>query len=190
MSIYHKHHIVPRHMGGTDDPSNLIELTIEEHAEAHRKLFEQHGHWQDEFAWKGLAGMIDRAELISHIQSKSSSFHQKGSGNSQYGTVWCVQENATDLKCRKKFSKDCVPAGWITTKQFRQNQTKHKSRKKFIISPESANALLADYESGMDMNLILKKYGRKSEQSVTTFLRKRFPDRKRFKPKERITPSR
>lgn len=28
--IYHKHHIVPRHMGGSDDSSNLIKLTIEE----------------------------------------------------------------------------------------------------------------------------------------------------------------
>ena len=67
MSIYHKHHIVPRHMGGTDDPSNLVELTIEEHAEAHRKLFEQHGHWEDEIAWKGLAKMIDRQEVIAEV---------------------------------------------------------------------------------------------------------------------------
>jgi hypothetical protein len=43
----HLHHIVSKHMGGTDDPSNLIELTVEEHAEAHRKLFEQDGCWQD-----------------------------------------------------------------------------------------------------------------------------------------------
>ena len=51
-------------MGGTDDPSNIIELTIEEHAEAHRKLFEEHGRWQDELAWKGLAKMISREEII------------------------------------------------------------------------------------------------------------------------------
>ena len=25
----HKHHIVPKHMGGSDNPENLIELTIE-----------------------------------------------------------------------------------------------------------------------------------------------------------------
>ena len=36
----HMHHIIPRHAGGTDDLSNLVELTIEQHAEAHRKLYE------------------------------------------------------------------------------------------------------------------------------------------------------
>jgi hypothetical protein len=30
--LFHKHHIIPKHAGGTNDPSNLIELTIEEHA--------------------------------------------------------------------------------------------------------------------------------------------------------------
>jgi hypothetical protein len=39
----HWHHIIPKHMGGTDDPSNLIELTVEQHAEEHRKLYEKYG---------------------------------------------------------------------------------------------------------------------------------------------------
>jgi hypothetical protein len=63
----HKHHIIPKHMGGTDDPENLIELTIEEHAEAHRILYEQHGRWQDYYAWKGLSGQIGREEIIRQI---------------------------------------------------------------------------------------------------------------------------
>ena len=71
MTIYHKHHIVPRHMGGTDDPSNIVELTVEEHAEAHRKLFEQYGHWQDELAWKGLAGIVPRKEVVHSLQSNA-----------------------------------------------------------------------------------------------------------------------
>jgi hypothetical protein len=53
--MLHKHHIIPRHMGGTDDPSNLVSLTPAEHAEAHRLLYEQHGHWQDYVAWQGLS---------------------------------------------------------------------------------------------------------------------------------------
>lgn len=42
-------------MGGSNDPSNLIELTPGEHAEAHRLLYEEYGHWQDYVAWQGLA---------------------------------------------------------------------------------------------------------------------------------------
>ena len=58
-------------MGGTDDPSNIVELTIEEHAEAHRKLFEEHGRWEDELAWKGLAGMITQEELVKRKLSEA-----------------------------------------------------------------------------------------------------------------------
>jgi hypothetical protein len=60
-------------MGGTDDPDNLIELTIEEHAESHRKLWEQHGRYQDYYAWQGLSGQIGKEELIREIQSIANS---------------------------------------------------------------------------------------------------------------------
>lgn len=60
--IKHKHHIIPKHMGGSDDPSNLIELTIEEHADAHRKLYEKYGYHQDMIAWKALSGQITNSE--------------------------------------------------------------------------------------------------------------------------------
>ena len=58
----HKHHIIPRHAGGTDDPSNLVELTIPEHAEAHRKLYEEYGRWQDKVAWQTLSGQMTNYE--------------------------------------------------------------------------------------------------------------------------------
>jgi hypothetical protein len=60
----HKHHIIPRHMGGSDDPSNLVELTIEEHAEAHRMLYEQYGKVEDKIAWQSLAGLIPKADAM------------------------------------------------------------------------------------------------------------------------------
>lgn len=68
MVVLHKHHIVPKHAGETDDPSNLIELTIEEHAEAHRMLYEQHGRWQDKIAYEMLSGQISVAEATKRTQ--------------------------------------------------------------------------------------------------------------------------
>ena len=71
MTIYHNHHIIPKHMGGSDDPSNLVQVTVEQHAQLHKQLWEEFGHWQDEIAWKGLSQMIDKQELISKVISNT-----------------------------------------------------------------------------------------------------------------------
>lgn len=47
----HWHHIIPKHAGGTDDDDNLILLTIPEHAQAHLKLYQEHGRPQDLHAY-------------------------------------------------------------------------------------------------------------------------------------------
>lgn len=60
----HEHHKIPRHVGGTDDPANIELLTIEQHAEAHKKLYEEYGRWQDKVAWQGLAGIIGHEEAV------------------------------------------------------------------------------------------------------------------------------
>jgi hypothetical protein len=76
--VKHKHHIIPKHMGGTDDPSNLVELTVEEHAEAHRKLYEEFGYLQDKLAWQGL---VSTADIVHTLQTEG----MKGSKNPMYG---------------------------------------------------------------------------------------------------------
>ena len=62
MPIYHKHHIIPKHMGGTDDPSNLVSVTVEEHANLHKQLWEDLGHEEDKIAWLCLSGQISTSE--------------------------------------------------------------------------------------------------------------------------------
>lgn len=49
-------------MGGTDDPSNLVKLTVEEHAEAHRLLYEEHGSKFDYIAYMALSNQIGYKE--------------------------------------------------------------------------------------------------------------------------------
>lgn len=61
----HKHHIVPRHMGGTDEPENLIELSVEDHAEAHLKLYEEFGKKEDLCAYYMLSGRNQDPEFVS-----------------------------------------------------------------------------------------------------------------------------
>ena len=60
----HVHHIVPKYAGGTNDPNNLVRLTIEDHAIAHMVRYKIYGDYRDKLAWMGLSGQnTDRAYL-------------------------------------------------------------------------------------------------------------------------------
>jgi len=54
-------------MGGTDDPSNLELLSVDEHADRHRVLYETHGKHEDYIAWKGLSGKIGKDEIMKEL---------------------------------------------------------------------------------------------------------------------------
>lgn len=58
-------------MGGTDEPSNIMECSVEEHAELHFALYLAHGHWQDWYAAMGLAGIIGKEEIVREQQSRA-----------------------------------------------------------------------------------------------------------------------
>lgn len=62
MSIKHKHHIIPRHMGGSNDKENLIEVTVERHAMFHYCNWKLWGKEEDKIAWKTLSGQMTLSE--------------------------------------------------------------------------------------------------------------------------------
>ncbi len=64
MTRLHKHHIIPKHMGGSDDPSNLESITIEEHAQRHYDLWKAHGKEADRIAYLSLKGQLTKSEII------------------------------------------------------------------------------------------------------------------------------
>jgi len=88
MTTYHIHHITPKHAGGSDEPSNLIKVTIQEHASFHYERWVYTGDICDFLAWKGLLGMITNSQLIRELQSLGG---KKGS-----------------LKVKNRISKDPV----------------------------------------------------------------------------------
>jgi len=59
-------------MGGSDDPENLVRLTIQEHAEAHKKLWETYNKEEDRIAWKMLSGQISPYQATMEAIKNSS----------------------------------------------------------------------------------------------------------------------
>jgi len=119
--IKHTHHIIPRHAGGTDDPSNLIELTIEEHAEAHKQLYEQYGRWQDYVAWKGLLGLITEEERMEIMYAA-----RRGAGNHMYGKP-CFYKMTEEEKLRWKSNLSKAGKGKKKPDGFAEKLSKRNS---------------------------------------------------------------
>lgn len=117
MSIYtHTHHIIPRHAGGTDDPSNLVELTIEDHAIAHEVRYRMFGDERDAVAARMIRGQISGYDAFIEMVSRPKSDRWKekarernlGEKNPMYGkTQSDKQKEAVSraLKGKKKWYK-------------------------------------------------------------------------------------
>ena len=165
MTILHKHHIIPKHMGGSDDLSNLIELTVEEHAEAHRMLWEEHGNEYDRIAWLSLTKQIDCAEarILSVIErnknrtisdetkkklSKKMKDYFSVPDNRQKASVTTKQGmkdwwNGLDEEERQDWIERCKkrPEGWIPASGWTYT---HTEESKEAIRQANMNKVLSD----------------------------------------------
>lgn len=103
----HKHHIIPKHMGGTDDPSNLIELSIEEHAAAHMRLYEEHGKRQDLGAYYLLTGQTEEALKLNAIAGGKV----QGKKNAENGHMVKIQKLADWAVAGKKGGAATMKSG-------------------------------------------------------------------------------
>lgn len=64
-SFTHKHHIIPRYMGGTNDATNLVEATVTQHAMFHFCNYQLWNNIEDYVAWRGLSGQISEQEFLA-----------------------------------------------------------------------------------------------------------------------------
>lgn len=98
--MLHRHHIIPRHAGGTDDPSNIVFLTVEQHARAHLELFEKYGKIEDRLAYEGLMGIVSKQEIVRQLCAVSK------------GAKWYFNPLNPEEK-RMLHEGDLIPDGWI-----------------------------------------------------------------------------
>ncbi len=115
----HIHHIIPKYMGGTDDPNNLVELTVEEHAEAHRLLYEQYGHWQDKIAWQALSGRIGQEEILRMKQGMANK------GRKRTPEQLENMRKASQARAKRLMSN---PDQWAETNRKRSESHKGKTK--------------------------------------------------------------
>ena len=79
----HKHHIVPKHAGGKNDPSNLVEVSVTQHAMFHYCEWRLHERWEDKCAWQVLANNVKhplhvKGRKLTDSQRKNISERMKG----------------------------------------------------------------------------------------------------------------
>lgn len=94
-------------MGGSDDPSNLVELTRKEHAMAHMKLYEQYGKKEDLGAYYLLTGQTDEAAKIS----SSLGGTVQGKINADNGHMRKIQKMANWSEAGKKGGAATIASG-------------------------------------------------------------------------------
>lgn len=128
----HKHHIIPKHMGGSDHESNLIDLTVEEHAEAHLRLYEEHGKIEDYLAWRGLSGQIGKSEILAEIYRNNG----KRTGQMNKGKPAWNKGSITPDHVKEKLRKP--KASTHNMKKPKQNK---ENMGKYVRSPETKHKL-------------------------------------------------
>ena len=128
----HWHHIVPRHMGGTDDPSNLIELTVEEHAEAHRKLWEEHGNEFDLVAYRTLSGQISKAEAWLEVRYSEEWSKRARAAWTPERKAKLIERNRT--RKHRPEVKAKIKAGWTEERRAAASERMSRNRRSGLVT--------------------------------------------------------
>lgn len=184
-SYTENHHIIPRCMGGSDDKSNMVRLTPEEHYLAHQLLIK---------IYPDIPALVNAAIMMIPKRKSNKLYgwlrrrfaevqriRQSSDNNSQFGTRWI---HNTTLKQNKKIKKfDNLPDGWIEGRKINFNivtqlcklcQTsfekkcsevycskmckRHDRSPAIKIIDENLSAMIAYYQTVWSIDKTLKKF--------------------------------
>jgi hypothetical protein len=157
----HKHHLIPRHMGGTDDEDNLTPpISIPLHAEFHRVLYEDFGRKEDLIAWKALSGRITseeaRLEAAKEGQNRSDAYKNRD-----------MKDHLNRIRTKESASKGGKAASIALIKWIKENKEVHadnvrKSAKKRAEKqkiPHEYNGVVYDSKKSLQLSTGLSNCG-------------------------------
>lgn len=97
----HRHHLIPKRLGGTDIEDNLTPpISIKLHAEFHRWLWLDGGNVEDFIAWKALSGRMT-AEQARLAAAKVGQDRSIAYQESRVVAARALQIHATQETCAK-----------------------------------------------------------------------------------------
>ena len=173
---FETHHIIPKCIGGTNELSNLVNLTPEEHYLAHQLLVKI---YPDNYKLvKAAAMMIPNRPSnkmygwLKRRFSEAQSLSQSGEGNSQFGTKWITNG------IEEKKIKGIIPDGFVLGRLSSYLKQKAKEEKAKIKLENKRSELRILYDiykvEGFDG---VKKTGYKySKPNLVTAFAKYLPE--------------
>ena len=70
---WHRHHVVPKHAGGTDDPSNLLKCNIAMHSFLHKLRYKETGDKFDLYAYQ----LLSKSDTAENLRKKAATEGQR-----------------------------------------------------------------------------------------------------------------
>lgn len=118
--VTQKHHIIPKHMGGTDSIDNLIELSLDDHYKAHILLSEcYNGKYKRENLASAIMikGYLDNIKVLTEYQNSLIS-----DGNPNFGKKW--DENKKKLTSKRVKEYWSIPSNKEKIKKPKADSSK------------------------------------------------------------------
>lgn len=176
------HHIIPRCLGGSDDQTNLVKLTPEEHYIAHQLLVKIYPN--DPRLVHAAMMMCAKRKgnkvygWLRKRLSDAQKINQAGEKNSQYGTIW-VNKNNKAIKITQHQLDAFLSDGWEKGRKKKETPIKkiiptgvNSSKYSWILDEEEK--ILEEFDKHGSINRILTNRGfknREGNEILSSFLK-------------------
>lgn len=117
---FEKHHILPKSMGGTDHPNNLVNLTAREHFLAHWLLWRIHRNRKTAWAFKGMCNWALNTTSSRIYSEAKEAVNQFGHSKETREKISCVTKNMSQET--KSLIAEAASRFWKNRKKSEQHR--------------------------------------------------------------------